>query len=78
MPERRESDLINLIEIITAAIEIHGSEEDFFLRSSRSSTNEAAKLLFNEIAEDMGEYRHKLEEKRRALRDELAALHKSN
>ncbi len=69
-----EKDLLNMIEVITTAIEIHGSEENFFRRSSNASSNEAAKALMLEIANDIGFYREKLESRRHTLNDELTAL----
>ncbi len=72
MPE--EKDLLELIEIITTAIEIHGREEDFFRRSSEASANREAKALLLEIADDIGQYREKLEKRRQKLRDNIDAL----
>jgi hypothetical protein len=69
-----EKDLSSMIEVITTAIEIHGSEEDFFRRSSKASSNEAAKTLMLEIANDLGSYIKKLEDKRHSLNNELNSL----
>ena len=69
-----EHDLLQLIEILTTAIEIHGNEEEFFRRSSTASTNGAAKSLLLGIADDLGRYRESLEERRRELRDRLDRL----
>jgi hypothetical protein len=70
----KEKDLLDMFEIITTAIEIHGNEEEFFRRSSNASTNEAAKALFLEMADDIGQYREKLETRRQKIRDELRNL----
>ena len=69
-----ERDLLDMIEIITTAIEIHGSEEDFFRRSSNATQNEAAKALLLQIADEVGRYRLTLEARRRSLRTELDVL----
>jgi hypothetical protein len=70
----RQKDLLDMIEIITTAIEIHGNEEEFFRRSSKATTNEPAKALMLEIASDIGNYRQRLEKRRQLLKDELAGL----
>ena len=70
----RQKDLLDMIEIITTAIEIHGNEEDFFRRSSKATTNEPARALMLEIANDIASYRQKQEKRRQLLRDELNAL----
>jgi hypothetical protein len=72
-----EKELLDLTEIISTAIEIHGSEEEFFRRSARASTNEVAKALLLEIADDVGGYREKLEARRRSLAEQLASLQKT-
>lgn len=70
----RQKDLLDMIEIITTAIEIHGNEEEFFRRSSRATTNEPVKALMLEIASDIGNYRQRLEKRRQLLKDELGNL----
>jgi len=70
----RQKDLLDMIEIITTAIEIHGNEEEFFRRSSRATTNEPVKALMLEIANDIASYLQKLEKRRQLLRDELNLL----
>ncbi len=69
-----ERDLLDMIEIVTTAIEIHGSEEDFFRRSSNATQNEAARALLRRIADEVGQYRLTLEARRRSLRTELDTL----
>lgn len=69
-----EKNLLDMMEIVSIAIEIHGKEADFFLRSSNASPNEATKAILLEIADDVGHYREKLEARRQKLRDELISI----
>lgn len=46
-------DINDMLEILTTAIEIHGRERDFFLRSARSAYGEVARGLFSELADDL-------------------------
>ena len=70
----REKDLLDMLEIFTTAIEIHGREEDFFRRSSKASTHSAAKSLLLHIADDIGHYRRELEKHREEVKSELDSL----
>ncbi len=72
-----ERDILDMIEIISTAIEIHGSEEEFFRRSSQATRNEAARALLVQIADEVGRYRESLESRRRTLRLELDTLEAS-
>ena len=69
-----EKNLLDMIEVITTAIEIHAREEDFFRSSSQATSDEAAKALLLEIAQDLCDYREKLEGRRNKLRGQLDDL----
>jgi YHS domain-containing protein len=58
-----------MIEILSLAIARQETEEEFFRRSSEASTNEVAKALFTEIAEDLAAYRQGLEKRKKKLMD---------
>ncbi len=77
IPVATEKELLDLLEIVTTAIEIHGNEEDFFRRSANASKNETAKALLLEIADDLSGYREKLEAKRNDIRDQLTSVQKT-
>jgi len=67
-------DLQDMIEIITTTIEIHGREEDFFRRSASASSSEVARSLFTEIADDLADYRQRMESRRQKLLTALRDL----
>lgn len=67
-------DLLDMIEVITTTIEIHGREEEFFRRSARASSSEAAKALFSEIADDVSRYRLSLEIRRQKMWETISSL----
>ncbi|MDD3619983.1 MAG: hypothetical protein RBR09_10685 [Desulfobulbaceae bacterium] len=67
-------DLETMIEILGLAIARQEAEEQFFRRSARASSNEAAQALFNEIADDMKEYVKTLEQRKRKLLDAFEEL----
>jgi hypothetical protein len=72
MPEYK--DLETMLEIVTLAVVRQETEENFFRRSAASSTDEVARRLFTEIADDMGNYRKSLEERRDKLETALQEL----
>lgn len=63
----RFRDIEDMIEILGLAATRQETEERFFRRSAAASTNEVAKALFEEIADDLAAYRRGLEERRRKL-----------
>lgn len=67
-------DLETMIEILGLAIARQEAEEQFFRRSARASSDEMAKSLFTEIADDMKKYVKNLEQRKRKLDDALVAL----
>lgn len=62
-------DIDDMIEILSLAIARQETEEEFFRRSSQASTNEVAKGLFAEIADDFAAYRQGLEARKQKLLD---------
>ncbi len=62
-------DIEDMIEILSLAIARQETEEEFFRRSAEASTNEVAKALFMEIAEDLAAYRLGLEKRKKKLMD---------
>jgi rubrerythrin len=62
-----KKDLTDMVEVITLAIVHLQTEEHFFQRSADGSTNESAKTLFTEIAEEIGRCRKSLEVKHQML-----------
>jgi len=62
-----KKDLTDMVEVITLAIVHLQTEEHFFQRSADSSTNESAKTLFAEIAQEIGRCRGSLDVKRQML-----------
>ncbi len=75
MPEYK--DLETMLEIVSMAIVHQETEENFFRRSANSSTNELARSLFTEIADDMADYRKGLEVRRDKLVTALNDLKKA-
>jgi hypothetical protein len=75
MPEYK--DLETMLEIVSLAIVRQETEEHFFRRSANSSTNELARSLFTEIADDMADYRKSLEVRRDKLVTALNDLKKA-
>ncbi len=67
-------DLEEMISVLTTAIAIHEREEIFFRRSAKASTNERAKSLFSEIADELGSHVKLLEARREKLIEELRKL----
>ncbi len=67
-------DLEEMIGVLTTAIAIHEREEMFFRRSAEASTNERAKSLFSEIAEELRSHVKLLEARREKLTEELKKL----
>ncbi len=72
MSEHQE--FLNMIEIVSYALEIQGRTEESFRRSAKNATNEVARSLFSEIAEDFGKNREKLQVRKRKLLDALYHL----
>lgn len=66
-----------MIEILELAIARQETEEKFFRRSAEASTNEVAKSLFNEIADDLEAYRKGLDARRQKLMDAMTDLKKA-
>jgi hypothetical protein len=62
-----KKDLMDMVEVITLAVVHLQTEEHFFQRSADGSTNESAKMLFNEIAQEIGRCRKSLEDKHQML-----------
>jgi hypothetical protein len=62
-----KKDLTDMVEVITLAVVHLQTEEHFFQRSADGSTNESAKTLFTEIAQEIGKCRKILEEKHQML-----------
>lgn len=62
-------DIEEMIEILDLAIARQEAEEEFFRRSAEASTNEVAKALFAEIADDLTAYRKGLEARQKKLLD---------
>ncbi|MEJ2182864.1 MAG: YHS domain-containing protein [Nitrospirota bacterium] len=60
-------DIEDMIEILNLAIARQEAEEEFFRRSAEASSNEVAKALFAEIAEDLSAYRRGLEARKEKL-----------
>lgn len=69
-----EKVLHELIGIITNAIEMQTYEENFFLRSSVATSDNEAKALLSELANEISHCRKEFERKRRSLWDELNDL----
>ena len=67
-------DLEEMIAVLTTAIAIHEREEKFFRRSAEASTNERAKSLFSEIAEELRSHVKLLEARKEELTEELKKL----
>lgn len=67
-------DLERMIEILDHTIARQEAEEKFFRRSARASTNEVARSLFNELADDMKNYVDSLEQRKKKLLDALKSL----
>lgn len=67
-------DLEEMIGVLTTAIAIHEREEMFFRRSAKASTNERAKSLFSEVAEELRSHVKFLEARREKLTEELEKL----
>lgn len=57
-------DLEDMIEVLNIAIARQETEEQFFRRSAKQSTNDASKALFTEIADELKEYVKSLERRR--------------
>lgn len=67
-------ELNEMIEILGLAIAKQEDEEAFFRRSAKASTNDVAKNLFTEIADDFQSYRQNLEGRREKLYEALKDL----
>lgn len=67
-------DLDDMIEILGLAIARQEAEEAFFRRSAGATTHDAAKALFEEIADELADYRRSLEERKRKLLDAKEAV----
>ena len=67
-------DFINMIDIISYAMEIQGRAEDSFRRSARNATTEVARNLFSEIADDFGCNRERLQKRKQKLLEALSHL----
>ncbi len=62
-----KKDVTDMVEVITLAVVHLQTEEHFFQRSAEGTTNESAKSLFAEIAQEIGRCRQSLEVKRQML-----------
>ena len=72
--EEMHKELMDMIEILNTTVEINARDEQFYRRSAVASTNEVAKALFLEIANDVEQYLNKMRERRQRLRDALRDL----
>ena len=70
----KHRDIEDMIEILTIAAVRQETEEQFFRRSANASSNEVAKSLFSEIADDLNKYVKNLEERKNKLLDALKQL----
>ena len=68
-----KKDLTDMIEVITLAVVHLQTEEHFFKRSAEGSTNEAARALFQEVADELGRCRASLEAKHQKLMRSLVS-----
>ena len=60
----QKKDLDEIIEALTLSIVRQETEERFYRRSAEKTTTEEASALFLNIAEDLKQYRERLEEKK--------------
>jgi rubrerythrin len=72
MQEHR--DLKDMIEVLSIAIVREETEEDFFRRLAKASTNKVAGDLYLEIAEDIVKQRQSLESRKQKLEAALKDL----
>ena len=72
MQQRR--DLRAMIEVLSLAIVREETEEEFFRRSAKESTNKVAAALYLEIAEELGRHRQSLEARKQRLEGALGDL----
>lgn len=71
-------DLNDMIEILGLAIARQEAEEEFFRRSAEASTEEVARSLFAEIADDLEAYRKSLEARKRKLLEAVQDLKRAS
>ncbi|HCG99779.1 MAG TPA: hypothetical protein DE036_08375, partial [Actinobacteria bacterium] len=71
-------DLRNVIEHVTATIVMNESEEEFYRRSGEATTQEDAKAILLEIADDLAKNRLRLEIHMEKLRQTLLELESEN
>jgi rubrerythrin len=67
-------DIETMIEILGLAIARQEEEEQFFRRSAQASSNDVARSLFTEIADDTKKYIKTLELRKQKLLDALEDL----
>ena len=60
----QNKDLDEIIEALTLSIVRQGTEERFFRRSAAKTNTEEARDLFMNIADDLKQYKERLEEKK--------------
>jgi rubrerythrin len=70
----KHRDLEDMIEALTLTIVIHEREIAFFRRSAAISSSEEAKVLFQEIAEEMDSHVSSLADRKDKLMKRLADL----
>lgn len=67
-------DLRDLIEVLTATIEMHTGQRDFYRRSAEASTQETIKAVLLAVADELDRSRAQLESGREELIMALTAL----
>jgi rubrerythrin len=75
MQEHR--DLRDMIEVLGIAIVREETEEEFFRRSAKASTNKVASGLYLEIAEEFAKQKQSLEDRKQKLEIALSDLIKA-
>lgn len=70
-------DLIDMIEVLSIAIVREETEEDFFRRSAKASTNKVAADLYLEIAEELVKQKQSLQARKQKLEIALSDLIKA-
>ena len=71
------NDINDLIEILATDICIHQNEEKFLRRSAESSTNEQAKAMLLDMANEMRAHLEKLNTNQSKLKEMLLEMHRS-
>ena len=69
-------DINSLIEMIATDICIHQNEEEFLLRSAKASSDETARTVLEEIAQEIHSHVNKLNNKQQELKKMLLDMQK--